>query len=79
MSLCPEAETRSRMTDVEFWEHVFNRPHYDEERSDTEAFWPYNGDRDDVLTGEPCPECGAQEACGYDAEGRPYIHVMEET
>jgi len=24
----------------------------------------------------PCPLCGACDACGYDSEGRPLIHVL---
>lgn len=27
------------------------------------------------IGGPPCPACGAAGACGYDAEGRPYIHT----
>lgn len=30
------------------------------------------------LTVEPCPICGAQGACSYDAEGRPLIHTDTE-
>ena len=30
------------------------------------------------LTADPCPECGAVGACGWDAEGRPMIHCTEE-
>lgn len=26
------------------------------------------------IDGPPCYLCGAEGACGYDAEGRPYIH-----
>lgn len=25
----------------------------------------------------PCPVCGCTDACGYDNESRPYIHVEE--
>jgi hypothetical protein len=33
-------------------------------------------DIDEVsLDGPPCHLCGAPGACGYDAEGRPYIHA----
>lgn len=27
----------------------------------------------------PCPECGAFGTCGYDDEGRPYVHCVEAT
>lgn len=30
------------------------------------------------LDGEPCPTCGADGACGYDAEGRALIHATAE-
>ena len=28
----------------------------------------------DSLSAPPCPVCGSEGACGYDAEGRPMIH-----
>lgn len=29
-----------------------------------------------LIDGDPCPECGERYACGYDAEGRPMVHVL---
>lgn len=66
MSLCPEHELREKMSDDEFWAHVFPQPEFDEE---------------DFLNSEPldrvdtsCSVCGSNTACGYDSEGRPLIH-----
>lgn len=25
-----------------------------------------------------CPECGNTGACGFDAEGRPYVHIIQD-
>lgn len=36
---------------------------------DGEAMLPY-------FDGDPCPMCGERYACGYDAEGRPLVHVL---
>lgn len=37
---------------------------------------PEPPDIDEVsIDGPPCHLCGAPGACGYDAEGRPYIHA----
>src|SRR5271163_1101947 len=35
----------------------------------------YDIDNEDLAIGPPCEECGASGACGYDTEGRAYIHV----
>lgn len=73
-SLCPEAEERSRMSDQDFWAHVFPQT--------TPEYWdvePSSIDLDDMATFSgtlsPCPECGQHGACAYDAEGRAMIHV----
>lgn len=78
MSLCPEAEMRAAMTDAEFWEHVFHGDDGPDDPADIDesyrsAFghWP-------DLPVTPCEVCGsAEEACGYDTEGRPMIHTSE--
>lgn len=64
---------RSEMSDAEFWEHVFR----------TER--PFDGDEDGgydsfivEAIAEPCPECYAVGACGYDELGRAMIHVTED-
>lgn len=57
------------MTDAEFWERVYGpgaRPE------------PYDYDPAHEAIGpqlDPCPTCGEQGACGWDAEGRPLIHA----
>lgn len=71
MSLCPEAELRAGMTDAEFWEHVLQPESVGRD---------YDIDLDDIeqMQGSPCPVCGQPGACGYDADGRPMIHLMED-
>ena len=73
--LCPEADLRDAMTEVEFWRHVADNltghwePPYD----------PDNGpDLDVAISPVPCETCGAHGACAYDAEGRPLIHADTE-
>jgi hypothetical protein len=78
MSLCPESEYRASLTDEEFWEHVF---HGDDGPDDYDPSSDPNLP-DDVVgegyLGTPCSVCGTYlEACGYDTEGRPVIHVEE--
>lgn len=71
MSLCPKAAERAAMPDDEFWADVFPQEVadglYDAEPIALVA-----------LTVEPCPVCGEQGACSYDAEGRPLIHTDTE-
>lgn len=61
--------------DGDFWEWVFHR------RLPTD---PYPDDGDDQFFDIPeldiqeqCPECGEYGPCGYDAEGRPMVHVVK--
>jgi hypothetical protein len=67
--LCPNADRRDAMTDDEFW---------------ADDVYPQDcaGDEPAVdvvpLIVEPCPVCGEQGACAYDAEGRPLIHTDTE-
>lgn len=71
--LCPEADLRDRMTEDEFWQHVFanlpgpiddiGHPDYDETNS---------------LDATPCDECGEVGACAYDAMGRALIHASDD-
>lgn len=69
--LCPEADQRDAMDDAEFWEHVFGQPTWDDDDA--------GPDLDAALNVGVCLECGSSGACGYDAEGRPMIHVVPET
>lgn len=70
--LCVEADLRDGMDDSEFWEHVFGKrgPLHD---------LPIDADdwRTHVAIDTLCPVCGGTGACGYDTEGRPFIHVEE--
>lgn len=72
--LCPEAEQRAAMPDAEFWAHVAGEPQFDP--GDLPGWEPFD-DGPDVPRGiEPsCPECGADGACEFDAEGRALIHA----
>ncbi len=66
MSLCPEAEARSKMSDPEFWEWVFPDGEDGDEPDPPELSSP----------DEPCPACGTVGPCGYDANGMPMIHFL---
>ena len=68
--LCSEADLRDAMDDGEFWDHVF---------SGHEPEPDYEWDQDvETAIGGICDTCGSSGACGYDAEGRPWIHCSEE-
>lgn len=73
MSLCPESKQRSEMTDAEFWEHVLQPG----QGPDYEFDVPDEIQMAELHLTEPCLECGATGACGYDAEGRPMIHAID--
>lgn len=73
MSLCPESAERAAMPDEEFWDHVSMRDRGAEDVSGLE--FPLDLVQLEV---EPCPVCGEQGACAYDAEGRPLIHTDTE-
>lgn len=68
--LCPEADARDAMTDAEFWEHVYPQEGPDEPDFDHDPEVP--------AIGTICEVCGSDGACGYDPEGRPWIHCTEE-
>ena len=78
MSLCPEGEYRSNMSDGEFWDRVSKNicgPSIEE----------FPPDPEEVILGlvgaelsKPCIVCGSTGACAYDSEGRPMIHTEEE-
>lgn len=52
-------------------------PNCPNNRSDDE-YDPNHDALDLGLTADPCPECGAVGACGWDDEGRPLIHATSE-
>lgn len=71
---CTVREKRRTMNEEDFWWDVFGQPEYEpltEAQELDECFG--------IDAPTPCPECGATVACGYDSEGRPMIHVVEET
>jgi hypothetical protein len=79
--LCPEAELRDAMNDGEFWAHVFGQdgPDQDYDPAD-DPNYPDPAELElNARLADPCPECGQVGACAYDAEGRPMIHVGEDS
>jgi hypothetical protein len=67
---------RDSLDEGDFWNYVLLGIKPGEEPEP-----PYY-DPEDLLAigavGSPCPECGQETECGYDAEGRAYVHVTEE-
>lgn len=73
---CSLATFSDALDDGDFWEWVFHRrlptdPHPDD--GDDQYF-----DIPELHDQQQCPECGEYGACGYDAEGRPMVHVTKE-
>lgn len=74
---CTVRDRRSTMTDDEFWGDVSDMlginttPEQLQEALELDECFG-------ISAPNPCPECGASVACGYDSEGRPMIHVVEE-
>lgn len=75
MSLCPESANRAAMSDGEFWDHVLLgiKPG---EGCDEGPDIPDEIEMAELYLSDPCPECGATGACGYDDLGRPMIHAI---
>lgn len=67
---CLVRDKRKTMNDEEFWDDVFGIPDPFQEAVELECFG--------IDAPTPCPECGSNVACGYDSQGRPMIHVVEE-
>lgn len=69
------------ISDSEFWDLVFNR---DDKHPEIEDYEPEHemsiAERDVIgfLPLAPCPECNQTDACGYDDEGRPWIHLAKD-
>ena len=68
------------MSDGEFWENVEAARHG--MTPEQMRAWEYDPTPDEIERHEfdlnPCPLCGAIDACGYDDEGRPMIHTMSD-
>ena len=73
---CPEAATRDGLNDADFWALVFAQEPFED---DGYQYEPVLDDDLRTQLANPCPECGASGACGYDTEGRPMIHVTEDS
>jgi hypothetical protein len=73
---CSEREKRAAMTDAEFWAHVYP------DDPNPNVVLPGWGEGDEALdydlasSSDPCPICHAAGACGWDDEGRPFIHAI---
>lgn len=63
---CASSPEAAAMTDAEFWAHVY--PDVEE------PIDPYLGEPGPVDIA-PCEVCGSLDYCGYDLEGRPWIHA----
>jgi len=69
---CTERALREAAGDADFWDHVLGVE---------EACYPDTQpdlDDDGQVQDEACPECGEHGPCGYDALGRPMIHIASE-
>lgn len=66
---CPERDFRAGLSEEEFWDHVLAMISGPESADDPDP---------DQLPLEltPCPICGESAACGYDGEGRAFIHAL---
>jgi len=74
MSECTKRH-RDQMTDEEFWQDVAESLQGSAIEPDPED----DPGEPEFRSCEPCSECGEFGPCGYDSEGRPYIHVSRET
>lgn len=79
MSICPEGEYRNSLSEEEFWNYVC-RSLGPEEPPDslTEDEIDYIRENGGDIP-QPCPVCRSIIACSYDSEGRPMIHVVEDS
>ena len=66
---CASSLAAQALPGGEFWEMVFHR--YTREHGDID---PYEGEPGPVDIA-PCAVCGVTDYCGYDQEGRPWIHA----
>jgi hypothetical protein len=78
MSDCPEQDFRDALSEEEFWVYVneglLSAMGHEEDYWYPEAEPPDLDDTDHYFS-EPCRVCRSTTACGYDHEGRPWIHV----
>lgn len=70
---CLNRARRAAMTDEAYWDDVARS-------LIGGTTWAEEGlpPEEESINLDPCPECGSMVACGYDSEGRPMIHVIEE-
>lgn len=79
MSLCPESEYRASLTDAEFWEHVFHGDDGPDDYDPDDDPYAPTGELGESVLASACDVCGTLlEACAYDVDGRPMIHVVKE-
>jgi hypothetical protein len=73
MSICPEHDYRSNLSDQEFWGRVAANL-----IADTQIDYNDEDLYDQEEDFNPCTICGSSGACGYDIEGRPMIHLEDD-
>lgn len=85
MSICPEAEYRNSLPDFKFWDYVLNwdggwSNWYQNVYHDLDEY-PELDDppTSELFSDQTCSVCRSKGACGYDSEGRPMIHTIEDS
>jgi len=81
MSRCLNREWYPNVSDSEFWSRILTQEGFPD--NDDE---PDYGDYEDwdrqvikewgLMPPVPCPECSQTDACGYDDNGCPWIHLV---
>ena len=78
--LCPEWAKRAAIPEGEFWDYVFNRHQGEDDLSWLPGYEPWSPlweAVEQIGTANPCPVCGSITTCGYDDEGRAFVHCVE--
>lgn len=70
------------ISDSEFWSRVYGQEGFGEDDepdySDYEDWERQKIEEWGLMPPVPCPECSQTEACGYDDQGRPWIHLVKD-
>jgi hypothetical protein len=76
LALCTEAVFREGLDDAEFWDYVLLGVLPGAERFDDGPWDDGPCEEGYLVTSQPCPVCQSTETCGYDEQGRPFIHAV---